>query len=218
MKPSLKPKPITNQFPKPITNNSNNYTSLLTFIKLFTKILTDFFKTHGIKICFSCPYTSPQNGKTERTIRTINNTFLTSLIQASLPPKFWVEALLSSVHTFNLLPSTTIQYKTPFEVLFGFSLPTLIYVSLVVYAILTLHHFSSQARCAILCLRLSWSQYRSSWVSLFRSCRTQVFRIGKRELKYQLKFSESEIAYSPNRRTLLFRIGKLCFPNRKTSL
>ncbi|KAJ9567460.1 hypothetical protein OSB04_003426 [Centaurea solstitialis] len=49
-------------------------------------------------------------------------------------------------------------------------------------------------------------------------CRTQVFRIGKRELKYQLKFSESEIAHSPNRRSLLFRIGKLCFPNRKTSL
>ncbi|KAJ9537518.1 hypothetical protein OSB04_030251 [Centaurea solstitialis] len=56
----------------------------------------------------------------ERTIRTINNTLRTSLIQASLPPKFWVEALLSAVHTFNLLPSTTIQYKTPFEVLFGF--------------------------------------------------------------------------------------------------
>ncbi|KAJ9565369.1 hypothetical protein OSB04_001335 [Centaurea solstitialis] len=81
----------------------------------------DFFKTHGIKMRFSCPYTSPQNGKAERTIRTINNTLRTSLIQASLPPKFWVEALLSSVHTFNLLPSTTIQYKTPFEVLFGFS-------------------------------------------------------------------------------------------------
>ncbi|KAJ9564021.1 hypothetical protein OSB04_009181 [Centaurea solstitialis] len=81
----------------------------------------DFFKTHDIKIRFSCPYTSPQNGKAERTIRTINNTLRTSLIQASLPPKFWVEALLSSVHTFNLLPSTTIQYKTPFEVLFGFS-------------------------------------------------------------------------------------------------
>ncbi|KAJ9546650.1 hypothetical protein OSB04_019193 [Centaurea solstitialis] len=82
--------------------------------------LLDFFKTHGIKIRFSCPYTSQQNGKAERTIRTINNTLRTSLIQASLPPKFWVEALLSAVHTFNLLPSTTIQYKTPFEVLFGF--------------------------------------------------------------------------------------------------
>ncbi|KAJ9545073.1 hypothetical protein OSB04_024780 [Centaurea solstitialis] len=82
--------------------------------------LLNFFKTHGIKIRFSCPYTSPQNGKAERTIRTINNTLRTSLIQASLPPTFWVEALLSSIHTFNLLPSTTIQYKTPFEVLFGF--------------------------------------------------------------------------------------------------
>ncbi|KAJ9544405.1 hypothetical protein OSB04_024112 [Centaurea solstitialis] len=81
----------------------------------------DFFRTHGIKMRFPCPYTSPQNGKAERTIRIINNTLRTSLIQASLPPKFWVEALLSSVHTFNLLPSTTIQYKTPFEVLFGFS-------------------------------------------------------------------------------------------------
>ncbi|KAJ9546206.1 hypothetical protein OSB04_025913 [Centaurea solstitialis] len=89
--------------------------------------LLDFFKTHGIKIRFSCPYTSPQNGKAERTIRTINNTVRTSLIQASLPPKFWVEALLSSVHTFNLLPSTTIQYKTPFEVLFGF-FPTYSYL------------------------------------------------------------------------------------------
>ncbi|KAJ9552861.1 hypothetical protein OSB04_016906 [Centaurea solstitialis] len=47
---------------------------------------------------------------------------------------------------------------------------------------------------------------------------TRVFRIGKQELKFQLKFSESEIASSPNRRTLLFRIGKHCFPNRRTSL
>ncbi|KAJ9563458.1 hypothetical protein OSB04_008618 [Centaurea solstitialis] len=84
------------------------------------QLFLDFFKTHGIKIRFSCPYTSQQNGKAERTIRTINNTLRTSLIQASLPPKFWVEALLSAVHTFNMLPSTTIQYKTPFEVLFGF--------------------------------------------------------------------------------------------------
>ncbi|KAJ9557292.1 hypothetical protein OSB04_011906 [Centaurea solstitialis] len=51
----------------------------------------------------------------ERTIRTINNTLHTSLIQASFPPTFWVEALLSSIHTYNLLPSTTIQYKTLFE-------------------------------------------------------------------------------------------------------
>ncbi|KAJ9541247.1 hypothetical protein OSB04_027753 [Centaurea solstitialis] len=52
----------------------------------------------------------------------------------------------------------------------------------------------------------------------FEKFREYVFRIGKQELKFQLKFSESEIAFSPNRRTLLFRIGKHCFPNRRTSL
>ncbi|KAJ9556497.1 hypothetical protein OSB04_011111 [Centaurea solstitialis] len=56
----------------------------------------------------------------ECTIRTINNTLRMSLIQASLPPTFWVEAHLSYVHTFNLLQPTTIQHKTPFEVLFSF--------------------------------------------------------------------------------------------------
>ncbi|KAJ9543614.1 hypothetical protein OSB04_023321 [Centaurea solstitialis] len=97
--------------------------------------LLDFFKTHGIKIRFSCPYTSPQNGKAERTIRTINNTLRTSLIQASLPPTFWVEALLSSVHTFNLLPSTTILLRSCLVS----SLPTPISVSLGVCVILTPH-------------------------------------------------------------------------------
>jgi hypothetical protein len=32
-----------------------------------------FFTTHGVVLRMSCPYTSPQNGKTERTLRTINN-------------------------------------------------------------------------------------------------------------------------------------------------
>ncbi|KAJ9565668.1 hypothetical protein OSB04_001634 [Centaurea solstitialis] len=77
-------------------------------------------KLMALKSVFPVLTLPPQNGKVERTIRTINNTLRTSLIQASLPPTLWVEALLSSVHTFNLLPSTTIQYKTPFEVLFGF--------------------------------------------------------------------------------------------------
>lgn len=47
---------------------------------------------------FSCPYTSEQNGKFERMIRTINNTFRTLLFQARLPPPFWTEALLFQAH------------------------------------------------------------------------------------------------------------------------
>jgi hypothetical protein len=43
----------------------------------------------------SCPYTSPQNGKAERIIRSINNVVRSLLFQASMPPSYWVEALLT---------------------------------------------------------------------------------------------------------------------------
>jgi histone deacetylase 1/2 len=43
---------------------------------------------HGIHIRFSCPYTSQQNGKAERVIRTINDIVRPLLFQASLPPCF----------------------------------------------------------------------------------------------------------------------------------
>ena len=79
--------------------------------------LLTHLQSNGINIRFSCPYTSQQNGKAERSIRTINNIVHTSLFQASLAPKFWTEALLTAVHTLNLLPTTTLSYKTPFEIL-----------------------------------------------------------------------------------------------------
>src|SRR6185436_1434276 len=41
----------------------------------------------------SCPYTSPQNNKAERMIRTTNDVVRNLLIQASLPPRFWAESL-----------------------------------------------------------------------------------------------------------------------------
>jgi hypothetical protein len=44
----------------------------------------------------SCPYTSSQNGKAERMIRTTNDTIRTLLLQAHLPARFWAEALHTS--------------------------------------------------------------------------------------------------------------------------
>jgi hypothetical protein len=44
-----------------------------------------FFLTCGIQLRMSCPYTSPQNGKAERMIRTTNDVMCILLIQASLP-------------------------------------------------------------------------------------------------------------------------------------
>jgi histone deacetylase 1/2 len=45
-----------------------------------------FFLTQGIHLRKSCPYTSPQNGKAERIIRSINNVVRSLLFQASMPP------------------------------------------------------------------------------------------------------------------------------------
>ena len=44
-----------------------------------------FFLSQGVQLRMSCPYTSPQNGKAERMIRTTNDVVRTLLIQASLP-------------------------------------------------------------------------------------------------------------------------------------
>ena len=64
----------------------------------------------------SCPYTSPQNGKAERIIRTINNVVRSLLFQASVPPAYWVEAL-STATLLNILPTKTLS--TPHMVLYG---------------------------------------------------------------------------------------------------
>nr|KAJ0211198.1 hypothetical protein LSAT_V11C400213360 [Lactuca sativa] len=88
--------------------------------KFNNHLLLTYLQSNGIAIRFSCPYTSHQNGKVKRSIRSINNIIRTLLFQASLASSFCTEALLTVVHTLNMLPTTTLSFKTPFEVLFGF--------------------------------------------------------------------------------------------------
>ncbi|KAJ9542159.1 hypothetical protein OSB04_028665 [Centaurea solstitialis] len=78
----------------------------------------DFFALHGIQFRFSCPHTSQQNGKSERMLRTINNVVRTLLFHSHLPPIFWVEALHMATHLLNILPSTSINFDTPYYRLF----------------------------------------------------------------------------------------------------
>jgi hypothetical protein len=47
-----------------------------------------FLLSNDTQLRMSCPYTSSQNGKTERIIRSINNVIRTLLIQASLPGRY----------------------------------------------------------------------------------------------------------------------------------
>jgi hypothetical protein len=57
----------------------------------------------------SCPYASPQIGKAERIIHTINNVIRTLLIQASLPGCYWAEGLHTTVYLLNRLPTKMIS-------------------------------------------------------------------------------------------------------------
>lgn len=78
-----------------------------------------FFLTRGATLRMSCPYTSPQNGRAERIIRTTNNIVRSLLIQASLPPSYWVEALHTATYLLNRHPTKTLNFSTPFFALYG---------------------------------------------------------------------------------------------------
>jgi hypothetical protein len=62
------------------------------------------FLQHGILPRFSCPYTSPQNGKAECSLRSLNDIVRTLLIHSSMPPKFWAEALRTATYLLNIRP------------------------------------------------------------------------------------------------------------------
>jgi hypothetical protein len=67
-----------------------------------------FFLHNGVKLHMSCPYTSPQNGKAERMLHTTNNMIHILLLQASMAPHYWVDALHTSTYLLNCLPTKTV--------------------------------------------------------------------------------------------------------------
>jgi histone deacetylase 1/2 len=78
-----------------------------------------FFTKHGIALRLTCPYTSQQNGHTERILRTLNDGVRTLLLQAALPPTFWPDALTASTYLLNRRPCWLRGNLTPFALLFG---------------------------------------------------------------------------------------------------
>jgi hypothetical protein len=77
-----------------------------------------FLAAHGILLRLSCPYTSAQNGKAERTLRTLNNSVRTLLLHASMPPSYWAEALAAACYLLNRRPSSSIRNEVPCTRLF----------------------------------------------------------------------------------------------------
>lgn len=99
--------------------NFNPTSNSFNVIMVVNSIINPILPFLLLKALIFFPYTSQQNGKDKRTVRIVNNIICSLLFQAYLPPKFWVEALLTTVHTLNLFPSSTITNKTAFKLLFG---------------------------------------------------------------------------------------------------
>jgi hypothetical protein len=84
-----------------------------------------FFLQHGSLLHFSFPYTSPRNGKAERSLRTLNDIVRTLLLHALMQPKFWAEALHTTTLLLNIFPSKANQTNTSF-LHFFFAIPTVL--------------------------------------------------------------------------------------------
>jgi hypothetical protein len=82
-----------------------------------------FFLSHGVQLQMSCPYTSPQNNKAERMIRTTNDVVCSLLFQASLPARYWAESLYTDTYILNLLPTKAISAPKPYFALFSTTPP-----------------------------------------------------------------------------------------------
>ena len=80
-----------------------------------------FLQSKGIISQRSCPSTPQQNGVAERKNRHLLDVVRTFLLESSVPPRFWCEALSTAVHLINRLPSPTTNHVSLFSKLFGHS-------------------------------------------------------------------------------------------------
>ena len=79
------------------------------------RVLTQFFNTLGIYNFVSCPHTPEQSGVVERKPRHIVETGLTFLAQVNMAQKFWDDVLFSGTYLINRLPSSVLNFMSPYE-------------------------------------------------------------------------------------------------------
>ncbi|GKA49252.1 retrovirus-related pol polyprotein from transposon TNT 1-94 [Tanacetum coccineum] len=101
-------------------------------------LCTKFCEDEGIVRHFTVKHTPQQNGVAERMNRTLLEKVRCMLSNAGLGKEFWAEAVTYACHLINLLPSTAIDGKTPFERWYG--KPAIDYDSLHVFGSAAYYH------------------------------------------------------------------------------
>ena len=80
--------------------------------------LKDFFQLHGISHHTFAPHTPEHNGISKRKHQHIVETGLSLPTHTSLPQKFWSFAFSTTIYFINRMPSWSLQYFSPFELIF----------------------------------------------------------------------------------------------------
>lgn len=97
------------QFSKPVkVVHSDNGTEFM--------CLSNHFRELGIIHQTSCVATPQQNGRVEKKHRHILNVARALLFQASLPIKFWGEAILTAAYLINRTPSKLHKSLSPYDI------------------------------------------------------------------------------------------------------
>lgn len=91
--------------------NGNGYTS---------EQFNLFCEEAGIGHQFIAPYTSQQNGVSERRNQTIMEMVRCRLHEKGLPKEFWAEAVNTAVFLLNRLPTKAVKGKTSTETWYGY--------------------------------------------------------------------------------------------------
>ena len=79
----------------------------------------EYCQQHSITQEFTAPYSSSQNGLSERAIRTTIDDVCTLLRDSGLSHSYWAEAAAHSVYTRNLIPSRRHPGQIPMELFTG---------------------------------------------------------------------------------------------------
>ena len=87
--------------------------------ELVSKSMTEWCTTHGIDHQLTTPYTSAQNGRTERLHRTLLGRARAMRLACNAPASMWDKFVATAAYLTNLTASSSINGKTPHELWFG---------------------------------------------------------------------------------------------------
>ncbi|XP_070012836.1 uncharacterized protein [Nicotiana sylvestris] len=87
--------------------------------KFFNSQCNTLFSSLGIIHQSSCPYIPQQNGVVERKHKHTLEVARALKFQISILRKFWSDCVRTSVYLINKLPTSILQGKSPYDLLFG---------------------------------------------------------------------------------------------------